>query len=322
MGVKIVVRGSWFVVREQPGVVAGQGSVVSSRPDAAIAQWNWSAPVRGQAGAPTRAVVAPKAAGTGRLLRGAAVLTVLLFVASPASAQEAARAGTAEERFKEATRQLHAGDAQQAIAIYRILAAAGAESASLYWNWAQAASSKGAVGEALWALLRAREIAGADMPAVREIERLRQSANLDTAELAPDPLAAVARAATAFHLDLVALVLLALSLAGHALARAFPAARWPVAAAWLALVAGSGAGAVTLAGARAHPAAVVIRRGVPLADAASPTASTLATLREGEVVPVLGASGAYLRIQDSSGARGWVTDDDVWRLDRPPSPTP
>jgi hypothetical protein len=205
------------------------------------------------------------------------------------------------------------------VATYRELAAAGAESGSLYWNWAQAATARGAVGEALWALLRARELGGADAAAAREIERLRRAANLDVAELAPDPLAALARGARTLRLDLVAIVLLAFSLAAHAAARALPGARWPVAVTWAALLIATGAAATVLTGARAHPSAVVVRRGVPLADAASPTASALATLREGEVVPVLGASGAYLRIQDSSGARGWVSEDDVWRLDRPPA---
>ena len=238
------------------------------------------------------------------------------------AAQDAPVTATAEERFREATRQLQTGDAQKAVATYRELAAAGAESGSLYWNWAQAATARGAVGEALWALLRARELGGADAAAAREIERLRRAANLDAAELAPDPLAALARGARTLRLDLVALVLLALSLAAHAAARALPGARWPVAVTWAALLIGAGAAATVLTGARAHPAAVVIRRGVPLADAASPTASALATLREGEVVPVLGASGAYLRIQDSSGARGWVSVEDVWRLDTPPPAAP
>ena len=235
-----------------------------------------------------------------------------------AQAQDAGRSGTAEERFREATRQLQAGDTQKAIGIYRDLAATGTESGSLYWNWAQAAATKGSVGEALWALLRARELGDADTVAEREIERLRRAANLDAAEIAPDPLAAVARAVKALHLDLLAIVLLAFSLAGHVLARALPAVRWPVALAWLALAAGLASAGVALAGSRAHPTAVVVHRGASLADAASPTASVLATLREGEVVPVLGASDAYLRIQDSSGARGWVTAGDVWRLDRPP----
>jgi hypothetical protein len=252
---------------------------------------------------------------------GAPALAALLLAVA-AGAQQPAVPAPAEERFREATRQLQAGDAPKAIATYRDLAAGGAESGSLYWNWSQAAAARGAVGEALWALLRAREIGGADAVTVREIERLRQSANLDAAEIAPDPLAALARGAKALHLDLAAVVLLLLSLGAHAAARALPAVRWPVAVAWVALIGGAAAGATALVSARAHPTAVVVHRHVPLADAASPSATALATLREGEVVPVLGTSGGYLRIQDSSGARGWVTAADVWRLDRPPSAAP
>jgi len=249
--------------------------------------------------------------------RWRALALALLVAAAAAQAPAAAP----EERFREATRQLQAGDVARALATYRELAAGGAEGGSLYWNWAQGAAAKGGLGEALWALLRARELGEADAAAEREIDRLRVAANLDAAELAPEPLGAVARVARALHLDLAALALLAFSLVGHALARALPAARWPVAAAWVALAAGLACAGVALVGTRARPTAVVVRRGVPLADAASPTASALATLREGEVVPVLGASGAYLRIQDSSGARGWVTAAEVWRLDRPPAPS-
>jgi hypothetical protein len=258
---------------------------------------------------------------TGRETAGA-LLLALALLAAPAAAQPAAAPPGAEERFREATRQLQAGDAPRAIAVYRHLAAGGAESGSLYWNWAQAAAARGAVGEALWALLRAREIGGADGATLRELERLRQAANLDAAEIAPDPLAALARGARALHLDLAAVALLLLSLGAHAAARALPAARWPVAVAWVTLIGGGAAGATALVAARAHPTAVVVHRHVPLADAASPTATALATLREGEVVPVLGTSGGYLRIQDSSGARGWVTAADVWRLDRPPAAAP
>ena len=251
-----------------------------------------------------------------------ASVVLALLAAAAVAAQEPAPTPSAEERFRAATRQLHAGDAERAIAAYRELAATGIESGSLYWNWAQAAAARGAVGEALWALLRGREAGGSDAAAAREIERLRQVANLDTAELAPDPLAALARLTGTLHLDLLALALLAASLVAHALARAFPAARWPVAAAWLTLALGLGAATVVLIGGRARPTAVVVHRGVPLADAASPSAAVLATLREGEVVPVLSTSGSYLRVQDSSGARGWVTADDVWRLDRPPAAAP
>jgi hypothetical protein len=250
----------------------------------------------------------------------AAPMAALLSIAMAMA--QAAGAATPTEKFKEATEHVQAGDVQKGIAIYRELAASGTESASLYWNWAQAAASKGAVGEALWALLRGRALEGGDGATRREIDRLRQAANLDAAELSPEPLASLAAISRRLHLDLLAAVLLLASLAGHALARALPLARWPVGATWLALLLGVVLAVLVLAGATVRPTAVVVRRGVTLADAASPSATVLATLREGEVVPVLDASGTFLRVQDSSGARGWATTAGVWRLDRPPAATP
>ena len=67
-----------------------------------------------------------------------------------------------------------------------------------------------------------------------------------------------------------------------------------------------------------HPTGCVVRRGAPLLDAASPTAETVGTLREGEVVPILESSGGYVRIEDSSGARGWALSSDVRSLDAAP----
>ena len=64
----------------------------------------------------------------------------------------------------------------------------------------------------------------------------------------------------------------------------------------------------------AWPTGAVVRRGAPLLDAASPTAEALGTLREGEVVPILETSGDYLRVEDSSGARGWALTRDVRRI--------
>jgi hypothetical protein len=305
-----VDRGPWTVGRHGNGVVSGQRPVVS-------------APARPPSERGGRRLPLPGLPQAGRwagLRWGAVVLALLL--AMPAPAQETRRPDAPEERFKEATQRVQAGDVQRGIAAYRELAAAGVESGSLYWNWAQAASSKGALGEALWALLRGREIEGADAAARREIERLRQAANLDTAELAPDPLAGLASTTRRLHLDLLAAALLLASLAAHALARVLPLARWPVPVAWVTLAGGVALAAVTVTGTLARPGAVVVRRGAPLVDAASPSAAVLATLREGEVVPVLGASGDYLRVQDSSGARGWVTAGDVWRLDRPPAALP
>jgi len=218
------------------------------------------------------------------------------------------------DRFREAGERARAGDTPKALEIYRDLATSGIESAALYWNWAQAAEARGAQGEALWALLRAREIAPGDRAVEREIERLRQAANLDPAEIAPDPLAAVARTARRFRLDLVACLLLAISVAAHAVLRwrrsGAPLARM----AWTALALGLAVAVVPVAGAYARPTGVVVRRGAPVLDAASSTAESIGALREGEVVPLLGRSGGYVRVEDSSGVRGWAAAADVSSL--------
>ena len=73
---------------------------------------------------------------------------------------------------------------------------------------AEAERARGGVGAALWALLRARELAPADAAIGREIEHLRQAANLDVAELAPEPLGDLTRNVLRLHIPLVALLLL------------------------------------------------------------------------------------------------------------------
>jgi hypothetical protein len=154
----------------------------------------------------------------------------------------------------------------------------------------------------------------------REVQRLRESLNLDPAEIAPEPLAALGRAGRRFHLDLVALVLLLSSLAAHGLARWRRGAPGARRVAWATALAGLLAAAVPTAAALARPTAAVVRRGAPLLDAASPTAETAGSLREGEVVPILESSGPWLRVEDNAGARGWAHLDDVRRLDAPPAP--
>jgi hypothetical protein len=84
--------------------------------------------------------------------------------------------------------------------------------------------------------------------------------------------------------------------------------------AWTALVLGLLATTVPVAGAFARPIGTVVRRGAPLLDAASSTAEAVGTLREGEVVPFLDQSGDYVRVEDSSGARGWALARDVRAL--------
>ena len=206
---------------------------------------------------------------------------------------------------------MRAGDYPKAIAVYQELAQTGTESASLFWNWGQAAAARGAPGEALWALLRARELDPGDRAVLRDIERLREAANLDPAEIAPEPLAAAARLARRFRLDLVALSLLLVSVIAHLATRMLAGPRWSGPLLWTSLALGLLVAAVPAAGSLARPTGVVLRRGAPLLDAASPTAEAVGALREGEVVPILERSGAYLRVEDSSGARGWASAEDV-----------
>ena len=243
-------------------------------------------------------------------VRAACALLVIL------SASFGHAAADPPARFREGNDLFRAGDVPKAIEAYRDVAMSGAESASLYWNWAAAALSRGHSGEALWALLRGREIEPGDRALSREIERLREAANLDPAEIAPVPLAAVRRLGRRFHLDLVSVALLAGSVILHALARrALGPGRLSIAAD-LTLGLGVLVAAVPLAGAFAQPTAAVVQAGAPLLDAASPTASTIGTLREGEVVVVLAESEGYLRIEDSSGARGWASTESVRSVSR------
>jgi hypothetical protein len=244
-------------------------------------------------------------------VRGA-VLAIAIAFAGPAFA------APGDDQFREANDLVRAGDYPKAIVLYGELAASGQESASLYWNWAQAATARGAQGEALWALLRARELDPGDRAVVRDVEQLREALNLDRAEIAPEPLAAAGRIARRFRLDLLALALLAASVAAHGLVRA--GFRPAGTIGWAAVILGLLAAAAPVAASLARPTAAVVRRGAPLLDAASPTAEATGSLREGEVVPVLEASGAWLRVEDNAGARGWVHAADARRLDRPPAP--
>jgi len=244
------------------------------------------------------------------------------FAAALLLAAARVSSGAGPDRFREANELVRTGDYPRAIAIYGELARSGDESATLYWNWAQAASARGALGESLWALLRARELDPGDRAVERDVERLREALNLDRAELAPEPLAVAARFARRFRLDLVALGLLVVSLLSHGAARLGLAPRAGLQVAWTTFVLALAAAAVPLAGSFARPTAAVVHRGAPLVDAASPSASPIGTLREGEVVPVLETSGDWLRVEDNAGARGWAHASDVRRLDEAPIPPP
>ncbi len=247
-------------------------------------------------------------------MRAARLPLLAIAIAGPALADPAA------DRFREANDLVRAGDYPKAVALYQQVASSGQESASLYWNWAQAAAARGAQGEALWALLRARELDPGDRAVARDVQRLREALNLDPAEIAPEPLATVGRFARRFRLDLVALALLALSLLAHGLVRVGLVRRAAGRLAWSALGLGLLAAVVPVAASFARPTAAVVRRGAPLLDSASPTAETTGSLREGEVVPVLESSGEWVRVEDNAGARGWAHVADARRLDIPPEP--
>jgi len=249
-------------------------------------------------------------------IRGALLLAFCLLLPQAGRTEEGK---SPAERFRAAGELVRKGDLLKGIASYRELAEGGTESASLYWNWAQAASAQGEVGEALWAALRARELDPGDGALSREIQRLREAANLDSAEIAPDPLAVLARQARRFHLGALALLLSAASVGARLLARLLPRRPEFGPLAWAAFALACLLGALPLAGSMARPTAVVVRRGAPLFDSASPTASPMGALRLGEVVPVVERSGGFLRVEDSSGARGWARAEEVWPLDQPPT---
>jgi hypothetical protein len=88
----------------------------------------------------------------------------------------------------------------------------------------------------------------------------------------------------------------------------------------MALLFGLAIAAIPVAGGFARPTGAVVRRGASLLDAASPTAEAAGILREGEVVPILETSGDYVRVEDSSGARGWARASDVRRVTGPTGP--
>jgi hypothetical protein len=256
--------------------------------------------------------------GITRLTTVALGVSSILAVTAALAAPSASGAASLETRFQEANELARTGDYPKAIEAFADLAASGAESASLYWNWAQAARARGASGEALWALLRARELDPGDATLPRMIEEVKGELGLDAAELNPEPRAAMARLARRWELAWAGALLLAVSLVAHAAAR-FLRRPGTGAVAWIASALAVLLAAPVLLGGLARPTGVVVRKGAPLLPSASPTAEAAGTLREGEVVPILDQSGGYVRLEDSSGARGWALQEDVRRLDLAPS---
>jgi hypothetical protein len=195
-----------------------------------------------------------------------------------------------------------------AIVEYSRLAHDGVKAPSLYWNWAQAASASGRKGEALWALMRGRELTPGDSGMIREVERLRGELGLDPSEVSLGFLGDLRILARRFRFDALAIAAFLFSVI---------AAMGKKSRSLLSLsglLVGLLLEAPFVAGMWREPRGVVVRKDAPLIDAARTDAVVLANLREGEVVPLLGEEGEYVKLQDASGARGFADKNDVRRI--------
>lgn len=228
-------------------------------------------------------------------------LSLALFGAMSAIAQGADNATI----FRQANESAARARWDEAIAGYGQLSSAGVHSPALYWNWAQAAILAGHKGEALWALLRVRELAPRDPSAARDVERLRAELGLDPSEVSLGLLGDLRDIARRFRFDAISIVSMAVSLlllAGKKPRRSTSLATF---------VAGVLLLCPYVFGAWRSSRGVIIHKDAPLMDAARTEAIALANLREGEVVPILGEEGEFVRIQDASGARGFAHKSDV-----------
>jgi len=235
-------------------------------------------------------------------LRVSTVALLILLGALPVRAQVPDNAAI----FRSGNEKASLSRWDEAIEAYAKLDEEGVRAPALYWNWAQAAGASGLKGEALWALLNAQEQAPRDASIKREMERLRGELGLDPSEMSLGFLGELRALARRFRFDAVAIALMIASLA--AVSRRKP--RVALACFLVGLVMVS----PFFAAPWREPRAVVIRKDAPLVDAPSLDAVALATLREGEVVPVLEQEGDYFRIQDASGARGFAHNRDVRRI--------
>ena len=213
------------------------------------------------------------------------------------------------DQFRRANENAANGRLQDALLEYARIEQAGVRAPALYWNWAQVATATGRQGEALWALLRAGQLLPSDPSVQRETERVRQELGLDPAEASLGLLGDLDLLSRRGRFDLMALACVCLSLA--LLARKRPAGISPfLVFAGLLLLLPFGLGRWR------DPRGVVIQKEAPLLDSPRIDAVTLAHLREGEAMPILGEEGEYLKVQDASGARGFALKSDVRKIGR------
>jgi len=209
-------------------------------------------------------------------------------------------------RFRTANEKASLSKWDGAIEEYTRLAETGVLAPALYWNWSQTAAARGTKGEALWALLRAQELAPRDSSIYRDIDRIRAELGLDPSEVSLGLLGEWRALARRFRLDAVALALMLASLAAAVLRR--PSVSLGC------FILGSIVLSPFLAAPWRETRGVVIQKDAPLIDGPSTEAVALANLREGEVVPILGEEGEYVKIQDASGARGFAHKNDVRKI--------
>ncbi len=231
------------------------------------------------------------------------LLIALLFV--PQTLAQAEAPSVAFRRGNEDASRRRFDDAMLE---YARLAKQGVRAPSLYWNWAQVASAKGRKGEALWALLCAQDLTPVDFSISRELERLRGELGLDPSEVSLGLLGDASVIARRFRFDALAIIALVLSMVAT-LGRN-PRPSWSRAG----LLGGLLLVSPLLASTLREPRGVVVQKDAPLMDTPQTDAVALANLREGEVVPLLGEEGDYVRIQDASGARGFAHKNDVRRI--------
>ena len=233
---------------------------------------------------------------------------LLLFLTALWSSFAAAQAEAPETVFRRGNEHAARSRWDEAIVEYGGLARNGVKAPSLYWNWAQAAAASGRKGEALWALMRGRELTPGDSSMVRDIERLRGELGLDPSEVSLGFLGDLRMLARRFRFDALALIAFLVSIVTAMGKKSRSALSLSALGVGLLL------GAPFVAGSWREPRGVVVQKDAPLIDVARNDAVALANLREGEVVPILGEEGDYVKIQDASGARGFAHKDDVRRI--------
>jgi hypothetical protein len=230
---------------------------------------------------------------------------LLLLAAAPLSAQP----DSPDVVFKRGNESAAMGRWDDAVSEYAALARRDVRSPSLFWNWSQASAATGRKGEALWALLRAQELAPGDPNVARDIDRLRGELGLDSSEISLGFWGDVRRTARRFRFDVIALCLLVLSMAAMLGSRPRRFLSLATLVGGLLLI------SPYFANTWREPRGVVVQKDAPLLDGARSDAVALANLREGEVVPLLEDAGEHLRIQDASGARGFAHKSDVRTLE-------